>query len=835
MMAQPSRSDEVPNLAAALAWAAQGLKVFPCHAAHKRPLTKHGFHDASAEPAQLRRWWAHWPTALVGLPTGAEQGRWVLDIDVRDAKGGDDSLYRLIQAHGDLPDTPLAITASGGFHYHFAWPAGRAVVTRTNVWPGIDVRGAGGYVIAPPSVGALGSWQWEASADPEEGLALAPAPDWLLAAVCASEAPPPRPASAVRAAANRVEVESALAVLDPDADYDTWIRIGMALQASGQPWAFEVWDAWSASGPSYPGPAELAKKWASFKPEGAAGRAAGLGTLFALAQAAGWSRPVTRSEGPIPESPPIDAYAEDLRPARPALRVVGGTEHDPRPLIQLRNGETPEAVDAAEAHLIALGAELFQHGTRLVRVGQWEWTDAPVDRPSGSGVLIDVSPAWLRDRLTRLMRWERWDGRKEDWRRVDCPGSIADTLLARVGEWRFPVLSGFCDSPTLDRAGRVVAAPGYDAASGLYLSRPPELPPMGVIDRHAAERAGETLLEAIETFPFVSEYDRSACLALIITALLRRVLPAAPIGCVSASTPGTGKSLLVGVISAIASGRRPAVTALGVTPEETEKRLDSVLLKGDALVSFDNVDRAVKSDVLCQVATEPVKSVRVMGLSKIVEAPTNLLVLMTGNNLTLVGDLVRRCVVVNLDAGVERPELREFERDAIGYVIERRAELIRAALVLSKAYLDAGCPRVEVPPFGSFEAWDRMVRRPLIWAGFPDPLKPAEAMREQDHELGGMCDLLRAWAEAIPHPVTAAELTDRIRERAEPAPGQWTFRDAPLSEAAIQVMGDLNRWGVRDLGYRLRSMAGRLFDGRRIVKQAGKAGARWSVEVVTRG
>jgi putative DNA primase/helicase len=503
-------------------------------------------------------------------------------------------------------------------------------------------------------------------------------------------------------------------------------------------------------------------------------------------------------------------------------------------LIQIRAGELPEVVDDAEQYLIDSGAEIFQHGTRLVRVGRWDAeTRGQVERPHGAGVLIDISPDWLTDTLTRTIRWERYDARKDAMKKVDCPGKVSTTLLARVGSWSFPGLVGFCDSPTLDRQGRVVSAPGYDPESGLYLAHPPAIAPMVTTDRYLAERGAEILSEAVSTFPFVSEGDKSACLALLMTVILRRILPSAPLGGVTANTPGTGKSKLVDVIATIATGRSASVVAIGSTPEELEKRVDSILLKGDTLATFDNVDRAIKSDILCQVATQSSKSIRVMGLSKIVEAPTNVAIMLTGNNLTLVGDLVRRCLVIHLDAQTERPELRVFQRDALEYVRERRGALIHAALSISKSYIDAGCPDVGSTPFGSFEQWDRMIRRALIWAGMPDPLKPAEAMREQDHELVGMRDFMRCWVATHPEPITAADLLELIKTRVPMMGEGWAWKHPELQDAAVQVFGDLNRCTGRDVAYRLRAMHGRLFDGRRVTKTPkAKIGVRWYVEVV---
>ena len=68
-------------LAAALEFAKGGTAVFPCHPATKRPLTAHGFQDANTDPVAIIAWWQRWPNAMIGMPTGAVSGIWVLDVD----------------------------------------------------------------------------------------------------------------------------------------------------------------------------------------------------------------------------------------------------------------------------------------------------------------------------------------------------------------------------------------------------------------------------------------------------------------------------------------------------------------------------------------------------------------------------------------------------------------------------------------------------------------------------------------------------------------------------------------------------------------------------------
>ena len=409
---------------------------------------------------------------------------------------------------------------------------------------------------------------------------------------------------------------------------------------------------------------------------------------------------------------------------------------------------------------------------------------------------------------------------------------MADTLLAREGHWQFPVLTGFLEAPILTLDGRVIRDTGYDAASGLYLTTRFDMAPMDEVPAQQAQEAADRLAEIVSTFPFVSESDRAGALAMMMTAVMRRVLPTAPFGAISASTPATGKSLLADVISVIATGRRGSAMALGNEHAELEKRVDAALLDGDPLVVIDNIDRAVRSDVLCQVATQTSKTVRVLGYSRKVESPTNVCWLLTGNNLTVLGDLTRRVVMIALEAEIERPEEREFDRDAIDYAHAVREQAVRDCIAVSLGYIQAGEPGVGVVPYGSFESWDRMVRRPLVWAGFPDPLHRARELREEDHEFLGM----RALMEEIERLYgkegrTAAEIMDAARDTFQRENGAFEPVNPDLHAAMAMLLGDGPRANASALGYKLRSWHGRIIAGRRIGK-APKHGhmVRWRIE-----
>lgn len=155
------------TLAASAQWLAEemGLPVFPCDE-HKRPMTAHGFRDATRDPDLIRRSFAR--AAMIGIPTGEASGFFVLDLD---CKNGAQGLEWLASHEHRLPQTRRHRTRSGGIHLLFAMPTGRTIRnSASKVGPGVDVRGTGGYIIAPPSDGY----------DVVDASTIAEAPAWLL-------------------------------------------------------------------------------------------------------------------------------------------------------------------------------------------------------------------------------------------------------------------------------------------------------------------------------------------------------------------------------------------------------------------------------------------------------------------------------------------------------------------------------------------------------------------------------------------------------------------------------------------------------------------------------
>lgn len=144
-MAQ-SNSTNIPNVEKALALAAIGVPVFPCNPVTKRPYVEHGFHAATTDVRQIAAWWRQWPSATIGVPTGAPSGVWVADADIDKATGAKVGVATL--AGFGLADHPYRVTTpSGGEHLFFRYAVGLPRLSVKHL-PGVDIRGDGGYVIA---------------------------------------------------------------------------------------------------------------------------------------------------------------------------------------------------------------------------------------------------------------------------------------------------------------------------------------------------------------------------------------------------------------------------------------------------------------------------------------------------------------------------------------------------------------------------------------------------------------------------------------------------------------------------------------------------------------
>ncbi len=171
-------TDSPSSLAAALQFARYHWSVIPMRASDKRPLIKWlKYQRRSATENEINEWYQQWASANVGIVTGAISGLVVLDIDPR--HGGEQSLAQWEKVYESLPLTLEVRTGGGGRHVYFKHP-GDVIHNRVGIAPGIDLRGDGGCVVAPPSIHSSGkAYTWVSGHEPGK-VVLAELPGWLL-------------------------------------------------------------------------------------------------------------------------------------------------------------------------------------------------------------------------------------------------------------------------------------------------------------------------------------------------------------------------------------------------------------------------------------------------------------------------------------------------------------------------------------------------------------------------------------------------------------------------------------------------------------------------------
>lgn len=154
---------------AALHYAGLGFAVLPLLQKQKTPKGLHGSAEASSDPKQIQRWWTVNPEFNIGIATGSKSKLVVIDVDEDPEKDvhGMQTLRDWEREHGELPDTWIATTGRGGAHYYYK--TDQSWHNSAGLLPGIDIRGEGGYVVAPPSVHPNGSvYDWDGFYNPED-------------------------------------------------------------------------------------------------------------------------------------------------------------------------------------------------------------------------------------------------------------------------------------------------------------------------------------------------------------------------------------------------------------------------------------------------------------------------------------------------------------------------------------------------------------------------------------------------------------------------------------------------------------------------------------------
>jgi hypothetical protein len=495
------------------------------------------------------------------------------------------------------------------------------------------------------------------------------------------------------------------------------------------------------------------------------------------------------------------------------LALLDRAEPFTRPAITLQPGKLPEIVDKAEDVLLSCAERrrVFQRGTDLVRIISLSEprTSCGLKRPAGTVLLEPLSTIALTDIFGRIVRWQRVN-KKGEAHDADCPPQVATTYCSRTGSWRLPVLEGVITAPIMRPDGTVLHRAGYDPETGLFLTE--DWPELGSNPTRDDALAALHEIEGVfSEFPFITSADCSVLVAAIVTALQRRSLPTAPLFGFSAPAQRTGKSLLAECVAMIGIGREAPAMAVSESREEIRKAVVAVLREGHAIINLDNIEHPLKSPDLSRAITQPIYQDRVLGESRTIRVPTNVLWTATGNNLTFRGDLVVRALLCQLDARIERPEERQFKiTDLRRYVAQHRKTLVAAAMTILRAYVTAGRPDQGLKAWGGFEEWSATVRAPLVWLGMADPYGTRQHLFEDDPDREQAAAALSGWHAAF------GEKTVLIGSVIEPAGSDEKLKSALVPVAASK--NDANQLDSRRLSHWCREWRGRIIGGFRLEK-----------------
>ncbi|HEX4113636.1 MAG TPA: hypothetical protein VH020_13975 [Stellaceae bacterium] len=524
------------------------------------------------------------------------------------------------------------------------------------------------------------------------------------------------------------------------------------------------------------------------------------------------------------------------------------TSDDTRPPVFIVAGELPRAVDQTEQALIARDDKIFKQANRIVTP---IWDDVKTHAGPGKTLrLSEVSLHNLLERFSASARFYKATKTKSDkqWVKADCPENLAKAYIARDGAWQMRALLAVVTAPTLRPDGTILDKPGYDDATGILFDpcadRFPQIPERPTMDQAVAALA--LLKEPIRDFPFVGPADRSVALSAITTAVVRLALPTAPMHAFNAPEAGTGKGLLIDIASMIATGERVAITSEGKDGHgdpELEKRLVASMLAGDRVIGIDNIEGAFGNPFLCSLLTQQRFKLRPLGKSVQTIVPNTFALFANGNNMTIIGDMARRTLQCDLDARVERPELRRFDFEPVEFAKARRGEMVVAVLTIVRAWLTSGAQSAE-SPLGSYEEWSRMVREPLIWLGEQDPVESIEKIRKGDPKLAKRKFVTAALVPVIGpgkdgKPNDGKLVRDLIAEANKllPPPDNEAYVYPALRDALLSVADKGGAISSEKLGWWLRKNQKRVIgldDGRqcKIEGEGGERG-RWKIIIET--
>lgn len=409
---------------------------------------------------------------------------------------------------------------------------------------------------------------------------------------------------------------------------------------------------------------------------------------------------------------------------------------------------------------------IYRRASTLVRI---------VKDDEGRPIIEPVSESAFRGRLERTCAFHA-TGKKGQLVPIAPPMEVVRDCMS-LGDWQFPALMGITETPVLRSDGTVFASPGYDTKTRLYYPHGSmTIEPIPDEPSDLDVGAAITLLfEPICDFPFDSNASKANALAALMTPVIRPMIDSpVPLTIIDKPQAGTGASLMAELISIIATGRPAAMMTAQNDDDSWRKAITSLLWRGQQVAVIDNIEHTLWAPSLAAVLTSTTFQDRVLGRTEMIQLPNRVTWVGTGNNIKLAGDLPRRTVWVRLDAHQARPWLRDAQGfrhpNLIEWVTQNRADIIRAILVIARAWVVSGKqPPTATTILGGYESWCRVLGGILEFIQVPEFLANLEELYAQaDTETPQWEAFLEAWCESLgPEPITVASLISYINDNAE--------------------------------------------------------------------
>lgn len=425
-------------------------------------------------------------------------------------------------------------------------------------------------------------------------------------------------------------------------------------------------------------------------------------------------------------------------------------KRDDRDVIRLTSDLHVGVDEAVEA--LAADTDIYQRDGALVRVVRVAESEAARERTTvGTPQIRPTSLATLRERLTRVARFERLDARSNEWVPTVPQDRVVSAVHAR-GEWPgVRPLVGIIETPSMRPDGTLIDVAGYDPNTG-YVYAPqnkyPAVPSRPSKDD--AARALAALLEPWSDFPVRGEPDRFVPIAALLTLVARpAVRGACPAFLIDKSTRGSGGTLVARAVTTLAHGREASLMNWPTDPVELEKILGAYALRGAPVIVWDNVVGTFGGGPLDKVLTCADRTdLRVLGQSTVPSLSWRAVTIATGNNMLIGGDTTRRTLVCRLEPQCERPEDRTGYTigDLIGWCRVNHPRLVAAALTVLRGYDVAGRPDMALAGWGSYEAWRDLIAGAIAWAGGANVMETRPTLAgEDDSDTAALRTITELW------------------------------------------------------------------------------------------